>query len=403
MKKFHYIASQQDGKIVERDMEAKEVSEVLAFLSKNNLKPVSVKPVSESGKKELHIFGGKVNLVDQIFISKYLALMLRIGTGLLEAINILINDFKKPAVRSMLIEIRSSLEQGNPFYTTFAKYPKIFGDVYVNLVRAGEESGNLEKTFADLTVMLTKQKELKEQIRGALIYPIILLIGAIAILIFMVMFALPRIAKVFLEGGFEPPAFSRVVFSVGLFLGEYAVASLSALGIAIVIFIILNKYSLVFKKFVFSILSEIPVVHDIVKKIALQRFASTLASLVRSGMPLTRGLEITSRAVGNVQLEASLRRVSEEGLAKGLTVGEAFRREPYFPQTVSNLVGISEQAGHIEEVLETLSDFYTKEIDGSIKTLVSFLEPVMLLVIGAVIGLIALAIIVPIYQLTTQF
>jgi len=251
--------------------------------------------------------------------------------------------------------------------------------------------------------MLTKQKELKEQIRAALIYPIILLIGAIAILIFMVMFALPRIAKVFLEGGFEPPAFSRVVFSVGLFLGEYAVASLSALGIGIVIFIILNKYSLVFKKFIFSILSEIPVVHDIVKKIALQRFASTLASLIRSGMPLTRGLEITSRAVGNVQLEASLRRVSEEGLAKGLTVGEAFRREPYFPQTVSNLVGISEQAGHIEEVLETLSDFYTKEIDGSIKTLVSFLEPVMLLVIGAVIGLIALAIIVPIYQLTTQF
>jgi len=270
-------------------------------------------------------------------------------------------------------------------------------------VRAGEESGNLEKTFTDLAQMLTKQKELKEQIRAALIYPIILLIGAIAILIFMVMFALPKIAKVFLEGGFNPPAFSRVVFSVGLFLGEYAFVTLGALVLGVIAFVILYKTSLAFKKFILSLFAEVPVIHDIVKKIALQRFAGTLSSLIRSGMPLTRGLEITARAVGNIQLEASLRRISEEGLAKGLTVGEAFRREPYFPQTVSNLVGISERAGHIEEVLETLSDFYTKEIDGSIKTLVAFLEPVMLLVIGAVIGLIALAIIIPIYQLTTQF
>ncbi len=401
--KFRYIASQTDGRVVERDVDAKDVAEVLAMLSKNNLKPVSVKPFSDVASKELHIFGGKVTLVDQIFISKYLALMLRIGTGLLEAINILISDFKKPAVRNMLIEVRSSLEQGNPFYSTFAKYPKVFGDVYVNLVRAGEESGNLEKTFTDLAQMLTKQKELKEQIRAALIYPIILLIGAIAILIFMVMFALPKIAKVFLEGGFNPPAFSRVVFSVGLFLGEYAFVTLGALVLGVIAFVILYKTSLAFKKFILSLFAEVPVIHDIVKKIALQRFAGTLSSLIRSGMPLTRGLEITARAVGNIQLEASLRRISEEGLAKGLTVGEAFRREPYFPQTVSNLVGISERAGHIEEVLETLSDFYTKEIDGSIKTLVAFLEPVMLLVIGAVIGLIALAIIIPIYQLTTQF
>ena len=312
--KFRYIASQTDGRVVERDVDAKDVAEVLAMLSKNNLKPVSVKPFSDVASKELHIFGGKVTLVDQIFISKYLALMLRIGTGLLEAINILISDFKKPAVRNMLIEVRSSLEQGNPFYSTFAKYPKVFGDVYVNLVRAGEESGNLEKTFTDLAQMLTKQKELKEQIRAALIYPIILLIGAIAILIFMVMFALPKIAKVFLEGGFNPPAFSRVVFSVGLFLGEYAFVTLGALVLGVIAFVILYKTSLAFKKFILSLFAEVPVIHDIVKKIALQRFAGTLSSLIRSGMPLTRGLEITARAVGNIQLEASLRRISEEGI-----------------------------------------------------------------------------------------
>ena len=162
-------------------------------------------------------------------------------------------------------------------------------------------------------------------------------------------------------------------------------------------------YTKQFKKLITSIVNEIPVVKEVVRKIALQRFAATLSSLIKAGIPLTDALEITAQAVGNVDLREALMRISREGLAKGLTVGEAFKREPYFPKTVVNLIAISEKAGHIEEVLGTLSEFYTSEIDSSLKTLVSVLEPAMLLIIGFVIGLIALAIIVPIYQLTTQF
>ena len=401
---FKYIASQPNGKIVEGEVDAKDVAEVLSFLTSRNLKPVSVKPLKKVlGKRLSTLFGGRINLTDQIFLSKYLALMLKIGTSLLQAINILIEDFQKASIRSFLIEIRSNLEKGMPFYSTFVRYPKVFSQVYINLVKAGETSGNLEKIFENLTESLSKEKKLKDQVRGALVYPALLLATSVLILVFLVTFALPRIANVFLDSGFEPPLFSKIVFSVGLFFGKFGIFVLAAGIVGAVALFVIYRSSLFFKKFISTIVGEIPLVKDIVNKIALQRFAATLSSLIKAGMPLTDALEITAETVGHVKLRLALIRISREGLLKGLTVGEAFKKEPFFPRTVVNLMAISEKAGHIEEVLGTLSEFYTSEIDSSLKTLVSFLEPALLLFIGFVIGLIALAIIVPIYQLTTQF
>ncbi len=385
-------------------MDAKDVAEVLSFVASRGLRPVSVKPVGGVSKRKIFsLFGGKISLTDQIFLSKYLALMLKIGTSLLQAINILIEDFKKSTVRSFLVEIRSNLEKGQPFYATFAKYPRIFSQVYINLVKAGETSGNLEDVFENLTVSLSKEKMLKDQVRGALIYPILLLATSVLILIFLVTFALPKIAGVFMESGFEPPLFSKIVFSIGLFFGKFGIFILIALTGGIIALFSLYRTSLLFKKLVAAVMNEIPLVKDIIQKIALQRFAATLSELIKAGMPITDALDITADTVGHVELKQALLRISREGLAKGLTVGEAFKREPFFPRTVVNLMAISEKAGHIEEVLNTLADFYASEIDSSLKTLVSFLEPAMLLLIGFVIGVIALAIIVPIYQLTTQF
>ncbi len=400
---FRYVASQKDGRVVEDQIEAKDTAEVLQFIVSRGMKPVSIKPAEISGKGAKGLFGGKITLTDQVFLSKYLALMLKIGTGLLQAINILIEDFDKPAVKSFLLEVKANLERGQPFFSTFAKHPKVFSQVYINLIRAGEASGNLDTVFENLTTSLSKEKGMRDQIKGALIYPILLLSASVLILVFLVMFALPKIAAVFSQSGFTPPLFSRVVFAVGLFFGQYGAYILGFFVLLLILFIVFFKNVLVFRRLITSIVAEIPVVKDIVRKIALQRFAATLSSLIKAGIPLTDALEITAQAVGNVELREALIRVSREGLAKGLTVGEAFKREPFFPKTVVNLIAISEKAGHIEEVLGTLAEFYVSEIDGSLKTLVSVLEPAMLLVIGFVIGLIALSIIIPIYQLTTQF
>ena len=384
--------------MVESQIESKDVSEVLQFLTSRGLKPISVKPV-----ERLAIFGGKITITDQVFISKYLALMLKIGTGLLQAVTILIDDFDKSSVKRFLMEVRANLESGQPFFAVFARYPKVFSQVYVNLIKAGESSGNLDTVFENLSNSLTKEKEMRDQIKSALVYPILLLTSSVLILAFLVMFALPKIAKVFLDSGFQPPLFSRIVFAVGSFFGNYGLIFIIVFVVGGILFIVSYKRSIVFKRFFLSLVKEIPIIRDLVKKIALQRFASTLSSLIKAGIPLTDALEITSQAVGNTELKDALVRIAQEGLEKGLTVGEAFRREPFFPKTVVNLMAISERAGHIDEVLATLANFYASETDNSLKTLVAFLEPVMLLVIGFIIGLIALSIIIPIYQLTTQF
>lgn len=399
---FHYIAAREDGQKVEEELEAKDVGEVLKMLSARRLKPISVQKKGR-GKGGLGLFGGRIALGDQVFLSKYLALMLKIGTGLLQAINILIEDFDKPAIKSFLMEVKSNLEKGQPFYAVFMRHSREFSQVYVNLVKAGEASGNLEKTFENLTLTLAKEKELRDQIKSALIYPIILLVASIIILFFLVTFALPRISKVFADSGFDPPTFSKVVFGIGAFFERYGIAIFGLGFIMCAGCYYLFRSSLGFKKIIVGLINEIPVVKDLTKKIAIQRFARTLSSLIRAGIPLSDAIAITADTVGRPELKEALERISKEGLSKGVTVGDAFKKEPFFPRTVVNLISISEKAGHMEEVLDTLADFYASEIESALKALVAFLEPALLMMIGLIIGGIALAIVVPIYQLTTQF
>ena len=157
------------------------------------------------------------------------------------------------------------------------------------------------------------------------------------------------------------------------------------------------------KRVAYDMALHVPVIKTVIKQISLQRFASTFSSLLNSGIPIVNALEITADSVGMPELQDALHRIGREGISKGLTVGEAFKKEPVLPKTISNLIAVSEKSGHLENILATLSDFYAGEIDSSVKSMVSFIEPVMLLLIGVVVGTIALATIIPVYQLTTSF
>ena len=402
--RFHYIATNSSGRTIEGNYEADNSLDVLKYLASQGLKPLSLKILKEVGKDAgFKIFKKSVSISDKIFLTKYLSLMLKVGTDLFKAIDILIADFDNPSLKALLIEIRLGLEKGQPFYYVFAKYPKIFSSVFVNLIKAGEASGNLENVLEQLSVSLQRDQDLRNKIKAAITYPLILSIVSIFVLIFLVSFALPKIANVFMSGGFEPPAFSKFVFSISLFVGDYVwfILGLFILTIFGVWFFAFK--TLAGRKIFYRFITKLPAVGSVLKKIALQRFVSTLSALLSAGMPILNSLEITADAVGSEDIKSSLMRISREGISKGMTIGEAFRREPAFPRMVVNLMAISEKAGHIEDMLSTMGDFYESEIESSIKGLVSFLEPVLLLVIGLVIAFIALSIIVPIYQLVGQF
>ena len=401
--RFHYIASQPTGRIIEGDSEAAGPAEVLEYLASQGLRPVSVKLIKGAEVNRRFIFGKGITVADKVFLTKYLSLMLKVGTDLLKAIDILITDLDKPMMKNLLLEIRGALEKGMPFHSTFLKYPKYFSPVFVNLIKAGEVSGNLEKVFTELTTSLEKEQDLNNKLKSALTYPIILLIASFSILILLVTFAIPKIATIFNSFPTKPPLFSQIVISIGLFLSQY------------VWFFIIGLVGLVFfswyaftktvsgKRILYQFATRVPVIKGVLKQMALQRFASTLSSLMRAGLPILDSLEITAQAVGSEELKNSLIRISREGVAKGLTIGEAFRRETVFPRVVTNLMSVSEKAGHIEEILFTLGNFYSGESETAVKTFVTFLEPLLLVGIGLIIGTIAVSIIVPIYQIVGQF
>jgi type IV pilus assembly protein PilC len=397
--KFSYVASQPDGKTVRGTVEAPSQIVVLGFLAQRELRPISVLPAAISGG----IFRKRITATDVIFLTKYLALMLRAGTDLFRALDILISDFEKPAMKALLMEIRETLERGQPFYTTFARYPKQFEPVFVNLVKAGELSGNLESVFENLSVMLAKKEDLRRRIVSALTYPAILFIASMGIVAFLVTFALPRIGEVFQSGGFTPPAFVGAVFAVAGFIsGNIIPLSIAAFGGALFLFFFFFRTALG-HEYLFTILRHVPVVRGVLQRIAIQRFASTLSSLLHAGLPIIDSLELTATAVGDYSFETALRHIAREGVARGLTLGDAFRREAAFPLVITTLIGVSEKAGHLDEVLATLGSFYDSEIDASIKNMVTLIEPLMLIILGGIVGLIALSVIIPIYQLIGQF
>lgn len=398
--KFHYVASTQQGTLQEGNEEGGSTAELLALLASRGLKPISIKQLH--GENALTygkvLRGRSITINDKIFLSKYLSIMLKVGIDLFQAINILLADFQRSTLRSLLAEIRENLERGQPFYATFQRYPQYFSNVFVNLIRAGETSGNLDDVFADLTESLEKEKSLRSKIKGALVYPALLFGMSILILIFLTTFALPKLANVFSGGGFEPPAFSKAVFAVGLFINKYVWAVFGLTIVAILALWIFSK-SKPGRAFIDLVMLKTPILKKIVYTLAVRRFATTLASLLRAGVPILEALRITADTVGHPNVRDGLLRIANEGVAKGLTLGEAFRKETVFPFVVTNLVAISEKAGHLDEILETLGRFYDTEVEASIKNAVTFLEPAMLFFIGIVIATIALAIIVPVYQL----
>jgi type IV pilus assembly protein PilC len=400
---YKYKAADKSGNIREGDINAANETEVLSFLSKEGLTPISIKEVTLPKA----IFGRwsfeKITLQDKIFLTKYLALMLRVGTDLFKAIDILIEDFEKPIIKEFLFEVRSNLEKGNQFYIAFKNHPEFFSEVTTNLIKAAEVSGNLEETLERISEGFEKESDLKSKIKSALTYPILLIVASSIVLILLVTFVLPRIAGVFFESGLKIPLYSKIILSFGMFLNKYLIfigpPALLGLGFALWYFITTSQGRKIFYEFI----NKIPAVRELVKKVALARFASTLYLLLHAGIPMVEALEITSRSVGNEEIESALKRISSEKIVKGVSIGEAFRGEQVFPKVVTNLMAIGEKAGRLEEILITLDNFYTKEVDSALKSLIAFIEPVMLMGIGFIVAIIALAVIVPIYQMVSQY
>ncbi|MEK7103038.1 MAG: type II secretion system F family protein [Patescibacteria group bacterium] len=396
---YTYEAVDQQGVRVLGAIEALDVDHAIQQLEQKKLIPVKVL----TGKEERRARGLSVSLfehitpLDRIFLIRNLAAIIRAGLNILEAVDIMIEDATKQSMRLVLIRAKGNLENGQPLSATFAMYPKIFPSIFVGMVRAGEESGQLADTLDELNAHLTREYGLTKKVRSALMYPAILLAGSFGIVMLLLTVVVPRLAKVFLQNNVDLPWVTQALLFVSNLVVSHPIGGV-VVGIALIIVLIILKRSVSNSRFFATIIFHIPLVKQLVKKVILVRFTRTLGSLLASGTPLLEALQFAREAAYNQAYRSAIKRCIVQ-VTSGVPLSKAMAGFPdLFPRFLTSMLSVGERTSTTEKVLKTFAAFYDEEIDTEFKDLATVIEPVLLLVMGVIIGGLALAILVPIYQ-----
>lgn len=403
---FNYEAVDKEGAVIRGEINFRDKATLIEYLAKKDLTPVSVHSQEEASSFVSSVLSvtvfERITALDRILLARNLAAAVKSGIGLLEIINILLADATKSAMKKILTRAKGNIENGKPLWVTFTEFPNFFPPIFAGMVKAGEASGKLDHTLAELSRHLTREYGLTRKIRSALAYPAILLVASFGIVVFLMTFVLPRLSKIFQQSGAELPAITRMVVAASNFITN----NLFLLFIAIALSIVFIAYSRKTKfggKILFKILFRIPLVGELIKKVALVRFARTLGGLISSGMPIIESLELTAGSVANPYYQEIIFQ-SIERIKSGVPISKTLAENPdFFPRFLTSLVAVGERTGQLDEILKNFADFYDEEIDQVVKDLTSFLEPVLLLLMGLIVGVIALSILLPIYGLVGKF
>lgn len=395
MSLFSYKAQDKDGKIVEDVIQAVNRQEVASLLRSDNLKILTIKNI-DKGLGSFYI--GGISVAEKSTFCRFLATMLRAGLPLPEAIEIIIEETKNMKFKKILFDISFQVRKGNSLSGVLSKYENEFSPVFLTVVKAGEESGTLEKSFDYLAKELLASHELVQKVKGALMYPMVIIAAMLANAVIMMTFVLPKISEVFTQLNVEVPTMTRIVLKFGNFVGENMFLVLGGflcfVFLVAVIFIVNKTRMLVYGVFV-----KLPIVKDVVNQIDVARFSRTLSTLLRSGVPIMAALEVSSDVVSQTALKKQAKEFSK-GVERGESLSEVISRgKEVFPVTLAQTIKAGEKTGSLEIVLEELADFYEREVDFSLKRLTALLEPLLMLIIGVAVGGMVIIMITPIYNI----
>lgn len=404
MSTFFYEAYDRGGSVKRGEFEAVGEREVVEHLTRQGLTPISVRTMTPGGERSILSFSffERITPVDAAFVVRNLAVAIRAGMGIVESLDIIINDTKKNLLKTVLRTVSSQVKSGQPLSYGFEMYRKYFPSMFIGMLRAAEASGQLDETLDRLGAYLGKEYALSRKVRSALTYPVILMVGSVAVVGLLLIFVLPRLTKAFTQSGVELPLVTKMLVAVSSFLSSHPLFDLAAVAALVWFFFFFRKTPLGERLF-FKVLGKIPVAREIVQKVALIRFARTFGGLVGSGISATEALTLSADSVGNYYYREAIT-ASARDIQNGVPFSDTFKRYPeLFPGLFVSLVIVGEKTGSLGGVLTTIADFYEEEVDIKLKDLSSLIEPILLLVMGAVIGSIALSILMPIYQLVGKF
>ena len=405
MATYTYEAYDKDNKIIHGEYEAPSEKEVMDYLTNRFLTPVSIETIDKNNKSknilDIQLFE-HLSSVDIVFFVRNLATTTKAGLSMVESLDILILDTKNKLLQKILEGVSSMIKNGQQLSFAFERYKSFFPPIFIGMIKAGEVSGQLDKTLKELARFLSKEYSLRSKVKSALTYPIILLSASAVVVFLMLIFVIPRLTKSFASSGVALPLITKIFLFISNILTYSFI--LDAIIIAgIVSFFIYFRRTKMGKKFLFSIISHTPVARDLIKKIALVHFSRTLGNLMGSGLSAVDSLMIASQSIDNHIYNEAIEKVIAD-IKNGIPISESLAKFPkLFPILLISLIKVGERTGSLEEILISFADFYEEEVDNTLKELTSILEPVLLLIMGLMIGSIAISIILPIYQLVGHF
>ena len=404
MSLFHYEAYDKDGAITRDDFEARSREEVVEFLNKRSLSPISVKRIGETGGMRVLSIAlfERIAPVDIIFLVRNLATTIKSGLTMVESLDIFIADTEKKILKNVLIRVQSNLKNGKSLPESFADDKKYFPPVFMGMLKAGEYSGQLDRSLDELGRYLTKEYNLVKKVKSALTYPAVLLVASLLVVGLLLIFVLPRLTKIFQTSGVELPLLTKFFIVVSGFLSQHLF--FDGIFFAGVVWFFTGFRATDFGRRVFyQIFSHVPVAKDLIKKVLLVRFTRTFGNLIGGGISVVEALELAADAVGNYVYKAVIME-GAEGIKNGISLSETFAKYPaLFPKVLTSLLSVGEKTGSLASILINFSDFYEEDVDNKLKDLTALLEPLLLLLMGLFVGAIAFSVLLPIYQLVGKF
>jgi type IV pilus assembly protein PilC len=357
---------------------------------------------TKHASKEIKLpFANRIKTADLTIMTRQLATMVSSGMTILRALYVLESQTEAEGLAAVIVDVRKDVEAGLPLSDAMDRHPKAFGPIFVAMVRAGETGGVLEDALLRVADQLEKDDSLRRQIKSAMVYPTVVLVFAFAVLLGLVTFIVPVFVGVFKTFGGELPAMTKFTVGLSNAVKSYGVLLLFAFVGAVIGFRKWRK-SDAGRPIWDSFRLRVPMkIGDIVQKVALARWSRTLSALVSAGVPLLAALDITAKTAGNHVVEKAMADVVES-VKRGGTIAEPLRHASVFPGMVAQMVAVGEETGSLDTMLSKIADFYEDQVDAAVKALTSILEPVMIVVIGAIVGFIVISMYLPLFKVYDQ-
>lgn len=378
-------------RLVRGEVVAKDEEEARKKLQRRGIRPLRISKVKTARKR-------RITQEDITVFTRQLATMMKAGLPLMQAFEIVARGHSNPSMTEMLMQVRSDVEQGSALGKSFSKYPKYFDRFYCNLVSAGESGGVLESLLDKLAVYKEKTQAIKKKVKTALAYPIAIIVVAIALIFIMMMFVLPAFKEVYANMGAELPSLTQLVMNLSDLFVDYGWIMIILLIVSAFGLYKLHEKSPTFQKRIDAFILRLPVFGTIVRKATIARWARTTSTLFAAGVPLVEVLDSVAGASGNILYEEATQDIRAK-VTQGLSLTSSMQSTDMFPNMVIQMAAIGEESGSLDDMLNKAAEFYEDEVDNSVSRLSHLMEPIIMVVLGSLIGILLIAMYLPLFNL----